>query len=79
MPAGLARMPLLPFLLFTGMGATLWNLVLLALGYLLHEQQNWLQQHLAWVIGGAVLFAVLVLALYWLLQRSRRAHSLEEV
>ncbi|MBF0097923.1 MAG: DedA family protein [Magnetococcales bacterium] len=77
MPAGLARMPLLPFLLFTGIGATLWNLVLLAMGYLLHEQQDWLEQHLPWVIGGAVLFAVTILAFYLLLQR-RRTHSLEK-
>ncbi|WP_130472043.1 DedA family protein [Candidatus Magnetaquicoccus inordinatus] len=78
MPAGLARMSLLPFLLFTGVGSTLWNLILLALGYLLHEQQNWLEQHLSWIAGGALLFATTILALYLLIQRSRRKSSFGE-
>ncbi|MBF0185113.1 MAG: DedA family protein [Magnetococcales bacterium] len=75
MPAGLARMPLLPFLLYTGVGSTLWNLVLLVLGYLLREQQSWLEHHFSWVIGGALCFAAAVLLLYLAVQRHRRKDS----
>lgn len=36
-PAGLARMPLGSFVLFTAIGATAWNSILAALGYYLHS------------------------------------------
>ncbi len=35
-PAGLARMKLRPFLLYTTLGAGIWNIVLVFLGYLIH-------------------------------------------
>ena len=38
-PAGLARMPLIPFILYTAVGATLWNGFLTYLGVRL--KQNW--------------------------------------
>ena len=38
-PAGLARMPLIPFILYTAVGATLWNGFLTYLGFRL--KQNW--------------------------------------
>jgi membrane protein DedA with SNARE-associated domain len=38
-PAGLARMPLFPFILYTAAGATLWNGFLTYLGFRL--KQNW--------------------------------------
>ncbi|MBF0176985.1 MAG: DedA family protein [Magnetococcales bacterium] len=69
MPAGLARMRLAPFLLFTFVGATLWNVVLLILGYVIGENQQWLQDNLSLVVGGGVGFALLVLAGYILWQR----------
>ncbi len=69
MPAGLARMRLAPFILYTGVGATLWNAVLLLLGYLLREQQTWLEQHLVWVVASAVLFAGGVVMIYMARQR----------
>ena len=39
LPAGLARMPLVPFILYTAVGATLWNGFLTYLGFRL--KQNW--------------------------------------
>ncbi|MBF0135197.1 MAG: DedA family protein [Magnetococcus sp. DMHC-1] len=71
MPAGLARMRLAPFTFYTLVGATLWNVVLLILGYVIGENRQWLQDNLKLVIGGGVGFAVLVLLGYVLWQRSR--------
>ncbi len=71
LPAGLARMRLASFVLYTGVGATLWNSVLLLLGYLLREQQDWLKQHFSWVVSGALLFAGGVVAVYILRQRTK--------
>lgn len=36
-PAGLAKMPILPFLLYTTIGAGIWNIVLAGIGYYLHS------------------------------------------
>ena len=36
-PAGLAKMPMGPFLLYTTIGATLWNSILAVIGYSLHK------------------------------------------
>lgn len=75
MPAGLAQMRLAPFILYTGVGATLWNVLLLLLGYLLHDQQNWLEAHLSWVVVGTLLFAGGVVLLYLVRQKRLSARG----
>ncbi|MHB8067538.1 MAG: DedA family protein [Desulfobaccales bacterium] len=44
-PAGLARMPLLPFILFTLAGATMWNMFLVYCGVRLKENWRLIQQY----------------------------------
>lgn len=44
-PAGLARMNLGVFVLFTSLGATLWNIILALLGYLAHGQQDLIDKY----------------------------------
>ena len=44
-PAGLARMPLVPFVLYTAVGATLWNGFLTYLGVRLKENWRIVQQY----------------------------------
>jgi membrane protein DedA with SNARE-associated domain len=73
-PAGLARMSLLPFVLYTLVGATLWNGFLTYLGVRLKE--NWwiIQRytHILDYIIVAVLVAV-VAYFFWKLKHSREA------
>jgi membrane protein DedA with SNARE-associated domain len=60
-PAGLAKMPMKDFVLFTVLGAGIWNLVLAALGYFLYSQQELLQlyyKELSWVMLGLGLLFV---------------------
>ncbi|MBF0284485.1 MAG: DedA family protein [Magnetococcales bacterium] len=71
MPAGLVRMRLTPFILYTTLGATMWNVVLLILGYVIGENQEWLRKNMMLVAGGAVAFAVLVVAGYVIYRRRR--------
>ena len=44
-PAGLAKMPLKDFILFTMLGAGTWNIVLAILGYFLFKQQDMLGKY----------------------------------
>lgn len=73
-PAGLARMPLGRFTLFTGLGAGIWTVILALAGYglgrsagdityleLVHKGKAMIDANLVWVIlGGAVLVALYV-------------------
>lgn len=44
-PAGIAKMKLLPFTIYTFLGATIWNAVLAGLGYLAHGQKDIIEKY----------------------------------
>lgn len=44
-PAGLANMKLIPFTVYTFLGATIWNCVLAFLGYLAHGQKDLIEKY----------------------------------
>jgi len=44
-PAGLARMPLLPFILYTTLGAGIWNVILAVTGYIAHGQADLIDEY----------------------------------
>ncbi|MBF0261200.1 MAG: DedA family protein [Magnetococcales bacterium] len=71
MPAGVGRMRLSPFVVYTLVGATLWNIILLVMGYVIGENQAWVKQNTLWVVSGAVLFALLLIGGYVAWQRRR--------
>lgn len=64
-PAGLAKMNYFSFILYTALGATVWNCVLAALGYLAHGQQEMIDKYsqqlsILFVGGGTILMAVFI-------------------
>jgi membrane protein DedA with SNARE-associated domain len=63
-PAGVVRMPLLPFVLYTAAGSLIWNAVLVGLGVLAGDfiQEN--LRYLDYVVG-----VVAVLAVGWMVYR----------
>ncbi|MCQ2608000.1 MAG: DedA family protein [Bacteroidales bacterium] len=63
-PAGLAKMKLPVFLLFTFLGAGIWNVILAALGYVAHGQQDLINQY-SHEIGYAIVGGVLLVVLYY--------------
>lgn len=78
-PAGLARMNIGKFIVFTGLGALIWNIVLATLGYWLglhfspdelHEEINIYNSYLT--IGGYSLLGLCVLYLLWNALRPRK-------
>lgn len=71
-PAGIAAMPLVRFVLYTTVGSLIWNSVLVGLGWLLGENWHLVSQYtryLNWVI----VLALVVAALWFLWRRGYRA------
>ena len=45
LPAGLAKMKMAPFILYTALGAAIWNIILAVLGYFLYSQKELLNRY----------------------------------
>ena len=74
LPAGIARMRLVPFFVQTFLGSTLWGGFLILLGYYMGEHWDTVANKLKrfdLVIGGAIVVAVLVFAVRFFLKRKR--------
>lgn len=80
-PAGLAGMNMGRFLLFTGVGSSIWSAILLAIGYWagkemksfsLAEIQLLWSRYAAEITWGLVLFCLVVVGLYMLWYRRRK-------
>lgn len=59
LPAGLAKMKIRDFLLFTLIGSLSWNIILAALGYFLYTQKERLERYYNEISWGFVILAVL--------------------
>lgn len=71
-PAGLARMNIVKFITFTGLGALVWNCILAALGWWLgmtytrDELQPKIEEYNAYLtLGGCIILGVCVLYILW--------------
>lgn len=63
-PAGIAGMKVLPFAIFTFLGATIWNCVLAFLGYLAHGQKDIIEKYNS-ELGIALLAFGVLLSVIW--------------
>ena len=83
-PAGIAKMPLGSFTLFTGLGAGVWTTILAFVGYglgksagdityqeLVHRGKAMIDAHLVWVILGGAVCAAAYVAVSKLVMRRR--------
>ena len=61
-PAGLAKMKLAPFTLYTFLGAAIWNCVLALLGYLAHGQKDIIEKYNSELAIALLGFGVLFIA-----------------
>jgi len=61
-PAGLAKMNLVRFSLYTSLGASIWMIVLLAIGYLIGDQQALIKEYL----HDATLITLIMIGLFTL-------------
>lgn len=65
-PAGLAQMPMRPFLIYCLLSGVIWMVLLLGLGYAIGQNEEMLKPYLIKVKEGLALFAVVVLTAYLL-------------
>ncbi len=75
LPAGFFKMPLLPFLFFTFLGAGIWTVILALQGYLVGVYKEVFVQYLNEIIVGIVLFAAAIYGTLTYLKRRRRLRS----
>ncbi len=77
LPAGLARMNIWRFSLYSALGAGIWVIVLVALGYLLGSNEELISEYLkmATVIA---LISVVLITIFYVVRHKRRKEILEE-
>ena len=64
-PAGLTRMNLGAFALYTCLGAGLWSLILTLFGYFMGGNEALIQEYQHFIIIGVIAFVALVIGGYW--------------
>lgn len=72
-PAGLAKMNYLNFIIYTALGAGLWNCCLALLGYLAHGQQDMINQYSHEL--SYVFVSVGVVLIIWLVVKSKKKNK----
>ncbi|WP_345993339.1 DedA family protein [Sulfurimonas sp. HSL-1716] len=70
-PAGLSKMNLKIFLVYTGAGAGVWSVILIALGYFIGKNQELIHVYLKEITIAAVTAAVLLIAGYVIYKKKR--------
>ena len=63
-PAGLSKMSLLPFSLYTALGAGIWSMVLIVLGYVLGENEALIHTYLKQITLGVFVLITLLIGVY---------------
>lgn len=72
LPAGIAKMDIKKFYLYTASGSLLWDLVLILLGYFIGANQELIKDYLHHIVLGVVLFCVILLSGYFYLKKSEK-------
>ncbi len=77
LPAGLARMNIAKFSFYSGLGAGIWVIVLVALGYLLGSKEELINEYLqnATLIA---LVSVVFITIFYIIRNKRRKEILED-
>lgn len=71
-PAGVFRMNFAVFSLWTILGAGLWNIILLAIGYYASDKQDMILLYIKEIVLGGLLLAVLYLGYRWYRKREKK-------
>ncbi|WP_257935380.1 DedA family membrane protein, type II (SNARE domain) [Campylobacter lari] len=72
LPAGLARMNLKKFIFYTSLGAGIWCLILLILGYVLGKNEDLIKEYLHFVIIACIIFTAMIVVIYIYIQKRKK-------
>lgn len=64
MPAGLVRMKLINFILFTALGSAIWVAILVFLGYYIGQNEELIKTYLTQILIIIIVFVVLASLIY---------------
>ncbi len=78
LPAGLARMNLPLFIVFTALGAGIWVVVLALTGYLIGDNQELIGEYLHQIMIGIVFLCLLLILGYVFFRKKRAKHQHNE-
>lgn len=73
LPAGISRMNIFVFSLFTGLGAGIWVIILTLLGYFLGDNEALLKEYLHQIIIGILLLIVVSSFVYYKITKRKKA------
>ena len=74
-PAGLAKMNLSKFVIYTALGGSIWNAILITLGYYIGQNQTLLKKYISQVNIALVVICVISVTAYFLINRKRRKNK----
>jgi len=77
LPAGLARMNIAKFSFYSGLGAGIWVIVLVVLGYVLGSNEELISEHLKTATLMALL-SVVFITIFYIVRNRRRKEILED-
>ena len=63
-PAGLSKMNLKVFIFYTSLGALLWSIILVTLGYVIGENQELIKEYLSQIITITLIFVTIISSIY---------------
>ena len=69
LPAGFAKMNIFKFCLFTCLGAAIWSLILIYLGYFVGMNYATIEKNMIWLL---ILIAFIVIIFYVIIQRNKQ-------
>ncbi len=75
LPAGLAKMNILRFCIFTTLGAGIWVAILIAIGYFLGDQKELIAEYLHTIIIVLLIVVAMITAAYIYIQKKKKAKS----
>ena len=78
-PAGMSKMPILPFLVFTALGSSIWTSLLTIAGYYFGENYEVIETMLAPYSKGFLLLAVVIIVAWFMKRRLTARHNINNI
>jgi membrane protein DedA with SNARE-associated domain len=74
-PAGLSKMNLKVFIFYTSLGALIWSIILVSLGYIIGENNELIQQYLSEIVSITLVIVFIITVIYIYNHRRKNASS----